>query len=525
MQPWEAAFTSARSHANPVQAARLELELEAPSGRRHRVEGFWDGGATWRARFAPDEAGPWSYRTCCSDEGDGGLHGRSGSFDCAEAQPRTAFERHGPVRVAASRTHLEHADGTPFFWLADTGWNAALRASDEEWSYYLQTRAAQGFTAVQWVTTQWIAAPEGDREGRLAYTGREQIRIDPAFFQRLDRRVAAINAAGLLSAPVMLWAATWVDPPSANSVNPGESLPVDQAILLCRYMVARWGAYNQLWIINGDGDYRGPRAERWRQIGRGVFGDGPHAPVTLHPAGTQIVLDEFAAEAWLDINGYQSGHWMGPEGTAWLYQGPPTRDWMRAPQRPLINLEPPYEHHYNMGPKDGSRHTPHNVRQAMYSSLLLAPTAGVTYGGHGVWGWDDGTTTPVAHPLTGVPLPWREALHMPAAEQLRFMVAAFNSLDWWELRPAQELLVAQPSAAVGEMVFAARNAAGTQAAIYTPQAFPLRLNLALLQPGLPAAWVNPRDGGRRVAGPLSGATVELAPPGQGDWLLAIGGAG
>ena len=34
-------------------------------------------------------------------------------------------------------------------------------------------------------------------------------------------------------------------------------------------------------------------------IGRGVFGEGPYAPVTLHPAGTQIVLDEFAGEAWL----------------------------------------------------------------------------------------------------------------------------------------------------------------------------------------------------------------------------------
>ena len=113
---------------------------------------------------------------------------------------------------------------------------------------------------------------------------------------------------------------------------------------------------------------------------------------------------------------------------------------------------------------------------------------------------------------------------MPAAEQLRFMVAAFNSLDWWELRPAQELLVAQPSAAAAELVFAARNAAGSQAAIYAPQAFTLRLNLAPLQPGLRAAWVNPRDGERHDVGPLTGATAELTPPGEGDWLLLIGGA-
>ena len=38
---------------------------------------------------------------------------------------------------------------------------------------------------------------------------------------------------------------------------------------------------------------------------------------------------------------------------------------------------------------------------------------GVSYGGHGVWGWDDGSAPPVAHPNPGVPLPWREALRMP----------------------------------------------------------------------------------------------------------------
>jgi hypothetical protein len=520
-RPWEARFESAKRYANPFQV-RLELELQAPSGKRHRVDGFWDGDSVWRARFAPDEAGLWQYATFCSDESDGGLHSRAGSFECADVTPETIFDRHGPVQIAPSRTYLEHEDGTPFFWLADTGWNAALRAADDEFAHYLQVRAAQGFTAIQWVTTQWIAAPDGDIEGGLAYTGGQQIAVNPAFFQRLDRRVAAMNAAGLLSAPVMLWAATWIGQPEVDRVNPGVSLPVDQAILLCRYMLARWGAYNVLWIINGDGDYRGERAERWRQIGRAVFGERPHAPVTLHPGGQQMPIDEFAGETWLDINGYQSGHGFGEGGVAWLLTGPPTSTWQRTPLRPMINLEPPYEGHLNMGLRDGSRLSEHNVRQAMYSSLLLAPTAGVTYGGHGVWGWDDGTTTPVAHPATGVPLPWREALRMPAAEQLEVMAAAFGSLSWWSLRPAQEIIAAQPTPAIKEMAVAARDEAGTQAALYTPTAHALQLDLTSLSPGLPAVWVNPRDGARHDAGTTEARAITLTPPGEGDWLLMIG---
>ncbi|MEZ4664190.1 MAG: DUF4038 domain-containing protein [Caldilineaceae bacterium] len=58
-------------------------------------------------------------------------------------------------------------------------------------------------------------------------------------------------------------------------------------------------------------------------------------------------------------------------------------------------MEPPYENH--VAYQSGQPHDAHSVRRAMYWSLLNAPTAGVTYGGHGVWGWDDGSTPPVDH--------------------------------------------------------------------------------------------------------------------------------
>ena len=47
----------------------------------------------------------------------------------------------------------------------------------------------QGFNTVQWVATQWRAAPDGDVEGNLAFSGVEKIAINPAFFQRLDEWV------------------------------------------------------------------------------------------------------------------------------------------------------------------------------------------------------------------------------------------------------------------------------------------------------------------------------------------------
>ena len=117
--------------------------------------------------------------------------GRPWSSACGEAQGDTVFDRHGPIRVASNGRHFEHLDGTPFFWLADTCWNGPLRSDDAEWQLYLDTRTRQSFTAVQWVATQFLAAVDGDRDGRVAFSGIERIVLDPAFFQRLDGKVEA----------------------------------------------------------------------------------------------------------------------------------------------------------------------------------------------------------------------------------------------------------------------------------------------------------------------------------------------
>ena len=250
-----------------------------------------------------------------------------GSFACTAPLNETRFDKHGAIRVSQNHHFLEHADGTPFFWLADTVWNGPLLSDDEEWKTYVQTRAAQKFDAAQWVTTQWIASPEGDRERHIAYTGVERIEIHPAFFQRLDKKADALNDAGILNVIVLLWAARWLRVYSDNVVNPGLSLPEDQAILLARYMVARWGANHVVWILNGDGHYIDEAAERWRVIGRAVFGGREHAPVSLHPGGQMWNQGEFGNEEWLDIWGYQSGHKLDEDGLRWLVKGAPATEW------------------------------------------------------------------------------------------------------------------------------------------------------------------------------------------------------
>jgi hypothetical protein len=77
-----------------------------------------------------------------------------------------------------------------------------------------------------------------------ADTGVENIRMNPKFYQRLDRRVEAVNAHGVLAALVQTW--------GLRKEGSGKYLPESQLIRLMRYLEARYGANHVVWILTGD---------------------------------------------------------------------------------------------------------------------------------------------------------------------------------------------------------------------------------------------------------------------------------
>jgi hypothetical protein len=515
-QRFEQTFESAANYANPAQEASLVATFTSPSGNKLKVPGFWDGGKTWRVRFAPTQAGNWKFETACSDAGNKGLHQQSGAFTATAATGASSLAKHGPITVSADGRYLAHQDSTPFLWVGDTAWNGPLLSSTAEWDQYLKERSRQKFSAVQWVATQFRAAPDGDAKKQLAYTGTDKITINPAFFQRLDEKVDAMNKSGLVSVPVLLWAINGGGNPK---VNPGVSLPEDQAILLARYMVARWSGNATAWMLGGDGDYRGDKAEKWRRIGRAVFNDIAHGPVTMHPGGMQWVWKEFIEEKWYGFLGYQSGHGDDDKTLKWITEGPLTDDWTKLPHRPFINLEPPYENHIAYQSKKPI--SPEVARRAIYWSLLCAPTAGVTYGGHGVWGWDDGTKPPTDHPTTGVPLAWQKALTMPAAEQMAHLADFFASVDWWKLRPAPTVVVNNPGAQTpSKFIAGAKTDDKELMVVYVPEDRTVEIKLDLMPPSPNVTWFNPRSGEKSPAvAVVTANTCQFPTPAEGDWIL------
>lgn len=501
--------TSSKKYADPIRDLSIKGKIVAPDGRTSEHSGFWDGKSIWCVRVPVDLPGIWHYEVICSDEENRDLHGQPGTVEVEPYAGDNPLLRHGPVKVSANRRHLIYGDGTPFFWLADTAWNGVLKAQQNDWDRYLSRRREQGFTCVQAVLTQWRAF-KTDSAGETAFLGREKIRINPAFYQRIDSKVASIARHGLVPALVLIWSCT----PS----DPGHYLDAEDLEVLARYEVARYAAYRPVWLLGGDGEYRNENATKWLKTGRAVFSEHSDQLVTMHPRGQNWPNEDFRGEPWFSFASYQSGHGDSAESLAWLTQGPPARHWNNNPLVPIINQEPNYEHHvsYQHQRVFGAR----EVRRALYWSLLISPTSGVTYGHHGIWPWMEQRGVPLDHPRSGEAPAWWEALESEGATSVTHLCNFFRGIEWWQLRPSQEWLATQPGNHEPERFIAvATSEDGNFAVAYSPCGDDIVMNQAHVGSYTRAEWFDPRSGNWHEASCNDDLT--FCPPDDQDWVLLL----
>jgi hypothetical protein len=164
-----------------------------------------------------------------------------------------------------------------------------------------------------------------------------------------------------------------------------------------------------------------------------------------------------------------------------------------------------------------------DVRHAVYWSLLLAPPAGVSYGGQGVVNWDP-AVGPKDEQTGASDLPmWRKALFMPAAKQMLHLARFMNSIDFWTLRPEQKAVALQPGQqSPGRFVTAAGTEDHSLSVVYVPE----ERTLDLFPDGLPRSpsisWFNPRTGENSPAvAVVGGRSCQFPTLNPGDWLLEV----
>jgi len=510
---FEYSFQSSKLYDNPVyDVQEFSVVFTSNTNRKRVVNGYWDGGTQWMIRFMPDELGEWTWETYCSDEKNSGLNQKKGTFKCIPNDKPFNIYQHGAIKHPRGKYHLTYNDGTPYFWVACTAWNGALKSTDEEWETYLSHRVKNHYNLIQLVTTQWRGADK-NLEDLVAYEGSGRISINPEFFNRIDKRIDEANSKGLLVSPVILWALPFGD---GRFLSPGYHLPHEEAVILARYIVARYQGNHVIWTLGGDGKYYGDLEERWKQIGRDVFEGIDHAPVTLHPHGSSYIGDLYEKEEWYSIMGYQSSHNNGENVVNWINKGPMAANWHKNRPIPYINMEPNYEEiHFRIDDED--------VRNASWWSIFATPIAGITYGANGIWPWLQEGERILNHNDEGGVTSWRKSIDFPGSIQIGYLSEFIQAIDWWNYFPAPELLVSQPGdAAYNSFVSVVAPVDRSGILIYIPKKCSIEIRNPLLYEYV-TSWFNPQTGKEEMANiHTEGIKIKIDQQREGDWVLKLG---
>lgn len=428
------------------------------------------------------------------------------------------------LSISPNHRHFVDQSGTPVFWLGDTAWNGALKASEADWIRYLDVRASQGFNVIQFVLNAWRGADQ-PLHGRIYDVVDGRVVENESALTQMDAYIQAIVDRGMVPAPVMFWtnnnepyhqAEDWMQ---GGAVNPyfDEASMVEMG----RLMVDRWQHLQPLWMLGGDGDYLGRQfADLWRRVGRGIFADHPEALVTTHPCGVTWVGDLYADEPWYSFVGVQSGHGTAEYDLRFLTQGPYSTRWSEI-EKPFVNLEPNYE-----GAKSyqtGVPHTAYTVRRAAYWSLLAAPVAGITYGTTSIWAWlqTDGEAAE-GHGDGWKGGPWSDWLESEGIEDMSLMKTIFEALPWTKLQPADYLMKHQPGFKNPEdFIKVAALPDESLIVVYKPTGDLVELQLPHPDRIARAEWIDPRNGQSLPAAPEPGDVLAYRSPDEQDWLLVL----
>ncbi len=198
------------------------------------------------------------------------------------------------------------------------------------------------------------------------------------------------------------------------------------------------------------------------------------------------------------------------------------RDYALTPVKPCLDAEPGYEDHPNGFKPENGYLNDYDVRKSAYWALF-AGACGHTYGCHDIWQFFDpkGRFGPVSSART----PWREAINLPGANQMRHARALIESRPFLSRVPDQSILVSEAGAGANR-VQAARDSGGSYAFIYSAAGAPVTVDLSKISGAkIRAWWFDPRDGSSRTAGEYPNTSKQqFTPPASGtdnDWVLVL----
>ncbi len=420
----ELTFTSTNHYPDSFNDVEVDVVFTHKNGTVLQIPAFWSEGVNWQVRFAPPLSGQWTYKTLCSDESNSGLHHKTGKLTCAEYQGDLAIYKHGFVKTTPSRRYFTYSDGTPFFYLGDTHWNMPVNAL-ANFKTIIDKRVEQGFTVIQ---SEPIGAgydlTDGVTEGDLVY------------FSKLDERFQYIAGKGLVHANAQLFFTSELGAKRAK-------YPDAYLEKLCRYWVARYGAYPVMWTTaqecdndfyhdRGEQDFYDAATNPWKLVANYIHQYDPYQhPQTGHMENVDHTIASSSSFRDLPGHSWYGAQW-APKKNGQLNFDVPKDFWNNGQGKPTVNYEGHYE---RLWTKE------FGARMQGWTAFLNG-MYGHGYGVIDIWLYNstyDMEKPSVVHGITitveDKQTKWNKSLEFPSAYQMGYMHNFFKSLDWWDLIP------------------------------------------------------------------------------------------
>ncbi len=360
---------------------------------------------------------------------------------CLHGQAATLLPwENGPLRVSDNNRYLLHENGTPFFWLGDTGWLMPERLNRDEVESYLGRCAEAGFNVVQVQSVNGVPAYNvyGQSSHPFGYDFTNINRPGVyGYWDHMDYIVETAGRKGIYIGMVCIW---------GGLVKSGR-MTEEEAVRYGTFLANRYKDNpNIVWIIGGDiqGNIK---QEVWETLARTIRGIDRNHLMTFHPRGRTCSSQFFPTAEWIDFHMFQSGHRrygqrMGnkdypiPDGTeedSWRYV---VQSLEVSPLKPVLDGEPSYENipqglHHDTEPRWSAA----DVRRYAYWSVF-AGACGHTYGCNDIMQFYRPGYSPAYYADT----PWWEALDFPGFNQMKHLKELMLTFPYEERVPDQSVI-------------------------------------------------------------------------------------